>query len=33
MTFQISDTKGKHFLNLLDNDLHSIEPLYTKKCS
>jgi len=33
MTFQISDAKDKHFLNLLDNDLHPIEPLYTKRGS
>ena len=31
MTFQVSDYKGKHFLDFLDNDLLSIEPSYTKK--
>jgi len=31
MTFQVSNFKGKHFLDLLDNKLHSIEPLYTKE--
>ena len=28
--FQASDTKGRHFFNLLDDDLHPIEPLYSK---
>jgi len=31
MTFQASDTKGRQFLNLLDNDLHIIEFLYIKE--
>jgi len=30
MTLQASNAKGKHFLDLLDNDLYPIEPLYTK---
>jgi len=30
MTFQASDRKGKHFLNLLDDELNVIEPSYTK---
>jgi len=30
MTFQASDGKGKHFLDLLDNELNIIEPSYTK---
>ena len=30
MTFQASDRKGKHFLDLLDNDFNTIEPSYTK---
>ena len=30
MTFQASEGKGKHFLDLLDNDLNPIEPSYTK---
>ena len=31
MTFQASNDKGKHFLNLLDNDsLEPIEPSYSK---
>jgi len=30
MTFQASDRKGKHFLDLLDNELNIIEPSYTK---
>jgi len=30
MTFQASDGKGKHFLNLLDNNFDTIEPAYTK---
>jgi len=28
MTFQASDLKGRHFLDLLEDDLYSIEPLY-----
>ena len=31
MTFQASDRKGKQFLNLLDNNLNIIKPLYTKE--
>ena len=31
ITFQASKLKGNHFLNLLDNELHTIEPLYTKR--
>ena len=30
MTFQASEEKGKHFLDLLDNDLIAIELSYTK---
>ena len=30
MTFQASDGKGKHFLDLLDNNFDTIEPTYTK---
>ena len=30
MTFQASDGKGNHFLDLLDSDLNVIEPLYSK---
>ena len=30
MTFQASEGKGKHFLDLLDDDLIAIEPSYTK---
>ena len=30
MTFQVSDMKGKHFLNLIDNDDNIIELLYIK---
>ena len=30
MTFQVSDFKGKQFLNFLDNELYSIKPSYTK---
>jgi len=29
--FQVSDARGKQFLNLLDDNLHSIEPSYTKE--
>jgi len=28
--FQASDARDRHFLNLLDDDLHPIEPLYSK---
>lgn len=31
MTFQASDLKGKQFLNLLNNNLLDIKPLYTKE--
>ena len=31
MTFQASDGKGKHFLNLVDDNLNIIEPVYTKE--
>ena len=30
MTFQVSEGKGKQFLNLLDDNLNAIEPSYTK---
>jgi len=30
MTFQASDMKGKHFLDLVDNDNNIIEPSYIK---
>jgi len=30
MMFQASDGKGKHFLDLVDNDFNNIEPGYTK---
>ena len=30
MTFQASDGKGKHFLDLLDDNFNTIEPSYTK---
>ena len=30
MTFQVSEGKGKQFLDLLDDDLNAIEPSYTK---
>ena len=30
MTFQVSDGKGKHFLDLLDDNFNTIEPSYTK---
>ena len=30
MTFQASDGKGNHFLDLLDDDLNVIEPSYSK---
>ena len=30
MTFQASDRKGNHFLDLVDDDFNIIEPLYTK---
>ena len=31
MTFQVSEAREKHFLDLLDDDLHSLEPLYSKR--
>jgi len=31
MTFQASDGKGKHFLNLLDNNFNVIKSSYTKE--
>jgi len=31
MTFQASDGKGKHFLNLVDDYLETIELSYTKE--
>ena len=31
MIFQASDTKGRNFLNILDNDLQSLEFSYTKE--
>jgi len=33
MTFQVSDDKEKYFLDLLNNDLNSIEPTYSKRGS
>jgi len=30
MTFQASDGKGRHFLDLVDDNLNTIEPAYTK---
>jgi len=33
MIFQASDIKGKHFLNLVDNDNNIIEPSYIKDSS
>ena len=31
MTFQASDGKGRHFLDLVDDNLETIEPSYTKE--
>jgi len=31
MTFQVLDLKDGYFFDLLENDFHSIKPLYTKK--
>ena len=31
MTFQASNTKGRQFLDLLDNNLQPIKPLYSKE--
>jgi len=31
MLFQASDSKGKNFLDLLDNDLNPLEPSSTKE--
>jgi len=33
MTFQASDRKEKHFLDLLDDNFNTIKPAYTKKGS
>ena len=33
MTFQTSDGKGKHFLDLLDDNFNTIKPAYTKEGS
>jgi len=30
MIFQASDSKGQHFLELLDENLKPVEPLYSK---
>ena len=30
MTFQASDGKGRHFIELVNDDLKDIEPSYTK---
>ena len=30
MIFQASDAKGSYFLDLVNNNLHPIEPLYLK---
>jgi len=30
MTFQVSDSRGKNFLNLLDDNLYPIKPSYSK---
>ena len=31
--FQVSDKKGRYFLDLLDNDSHPIEPSCSKESS
>jgi len=31
MTFQVSDLKHNYFLDLLDNELYTIKPLYIKE--
>jgi len=31
MTFQALDGKGRHFLDLVDDNLKDIEPSYTKE--
>jgi len=31
MTFQASDGKGRHFLDLVNDNLKEIEPSYTKE--
>jgi len=31
--FQVLDDKGRHFLDLLDDDIYSTEPLYAKEDS
>ena len=33
MIFQVFETRDRHFLDFLNDDLHSIEPLYTKEDS
>ena len=33
MTFQASDDKRRNFLDLLDDDLNTIEPIYSKEGS
>ena len=33
MIFQASDDKGRHFLDLLDDNIHPIEPSYAKEDS
>jgi len=30
MTFQVLDSKDRHFLNLLDDNFNEIEPSYAK---
>jgi len=30
MTFQASDIKGRHFLDLVDSDNNVLEPVYSK---
>ena len=30
MTFQVSDMKSKHFLDLVNNDNNILEPVYSK---
>ena len=33
MIFQVFDARGRQFLNVLDDNIHPIEPLYTKRGS
>ena len=33
MTFQVLDSKGKHFLDLVDGDENTLEPSYIKGSS